>query len=235
MIRTLITLTLLFQAGPAMAEMPDVQMMNALFVHKDDSRSLMDARVWQEALRDYAIECHLVPMVEVEQAAIYEADLIIIGANSRERSKDEKVPWFNYWGDPQLVDFIARSELPIVGISMSGQALFGQMDLPLGGGHFAHNKGQVFELVESAEKYLEWPYVIDPNGPVVVSDRDQGMDGYYQPPSYVESILKQPDALYYPIVRYKQYVVWGAGSDAGYFTDVGRRLFANIVHVLVRR
>ena len=34
------------------------------------------------------------------------------------------------------------------------------------------------------------------------------------------------------MIRYKNYVVWGAGDNAGYLTESGRRLFANIVHRL---
>lgn len=233
--RIVITLMIVLLAIPAIAEVPDVQLIDALFVHQSTSRGVMDARVWQEVLRDYMIDCHLVPKTEIEQAALYDADLIIIGPHSREHPKDKQVPWYNYWGDPQLMDFIARSELPVVGISMSGQALFGQMDLPVGGGYFMHGKAQTFELAENARKYLQWPFVIDPNKPIEISTREQGTDGYHQPPSYVESLLKKPDSVYYPVVRYKNYVVWGAGSDAGYFTDAGRRLFSNIVHVLVRR
>ena len=233
--RKVITLVTMFLAIPAIAEVPDVQRIDALFVHQNDSRSVMDARVWQEMLREYLIDCHLVPKAEIEQAELYDADLLIIGPHSRERPEDDQVPWFNYWGDPKLVDFIARSELPVVGISMSGQALFGQMDLPVGGGYFAHGQGQTFELAEDTSKYLQWPFVIDPNNPIDISTREQGTDVYHQPPSYLESLLKKPDSVYYPVVRYEDYVAWGAGSDPGYFTDEGKRLFANIVHILVRR
>lgn len=207
--------------------------IDALFIYQDSSRGAADADVWQEMLREFQVECHLVSKADFNKKHLLGMQVIIVGAHSAERPKDKETPWFNYWGDPQLVVAIAESELPIIGISMAGISLFGQMDMPVGGGYFAHGSEQFFTFAEHASEYLRSPFSIEEVDQVQLSTRKQGMDGYHLPPSYIESILQNvTDASYYSVVRYKNYAVWGAGPDAGYLTETGRRLFANITHKL---
>ncbi len=231
--RLAVIATLFLLAWPEATQGQPTRPVDALFVHQDSHRGLADAMVWQDTLRDYQIECRLVSKSELGQEHLLDAHIIIVGTNTAERSEDKSVPWFNYWGDSQLVDVIVESELPIIGISMAALSLFGQMDMPIGGGYYAHGGEQFFTFAEDASKYLESPFKIDKTDTLKLSTRPQQMDGYYHPPVYVESILQNvTNPSYYSVVRYENYVVWGAGADAGYLTESGRRLFANITHQL---
>ncbi len=231
--RLSIIAAIFFLVCPAATQGQQAREVVALFVHQEGSRDVMDAVVWQEVLRDYQIECRLVSKAELDQEHLLDVHVVIVGAHTAERSEDKGVWWFNYWGDPQLVDAIAESELPVIGISMAGLSLFGQMDMPVGGGYFAHGSEQFFMFAEDASQYLESPFSIEKADVVKLSMRKQEMDGYYHPPVYVESIPQNmTDSSYYSVVRYRDYVVWGAGPDAGYLTETGKRLFANIVHTL---
>ncbi len=229
---SIIAIVLLFLADPS-TQGQQARIVDALFVHQESSRGIVDAIVWQEVLREYQVECRLVSKADFGQEHFSGMHVIMVGARTADRPEDKGIPWFNYWGDPQLVDAIAESELPVIGISMGGLSLFGQMDIPVGGGYFAHGSEQLFTFAEHASEYLESPFSIEMIDQVELSTRKQWMDGYHLPPSYIESILQNvTDPSYYSVVRYRQYAVWGAGSDAGYLTEPGRRLFANITHKL---
>ena len=205
----------LFLAGSS-AQGQQARTVDALFVHHENSRGIADAVVWQEALREYQVECRLISKTEFDQEHLSGIDVIIVGARTADRSQDKKIPWFNYWGDPQLVYAIAESELPVIGISGGGLSLFGQMNMPVGGGYYAHGSEQLFTFAEHASEYLESPFSIERVDQVKLSTRKQGVDGYHLPPSYVESILQNvTDPSYYSVVRYKQYAVWGAGPTQG--------------------
>ena len=233
--RLLTLLLLFFPTTLAVAQEQESWAVDALFIHQDSSRGTADAMLWQEVLREYAVECRLISKSELGELGLgvfSDVEVVLVGAATAERPEDKDIRWFNYWGDPRLVDIIVASKLPILGLSNGGLTLFGQMGLPVGGGYFAHGTAQTFALAEDSHKYLRWPFEVDSEGPIEISTREQSMDGYYQAPSYIESILKQPDSAYYPVVRFQHYAVWGAGPDAGYLTESGRRLFTNIVHDL---
>jgi len=211
----------------------EVRSVDALFVYQERSRDAIDAIAWQEVLRTYQIECRLVSRKQLSQEHLFDVDVVIVGPHTAERPEDKSIRWFKYWGEPWLVDAMAESELPVIGLSMAGLSLFGQMGLPVGGGYYGHVNERFFKFAEDAQEYLEAPFRIEAIGEVELSTREQQVDGYYNPPFYTESILRNATAsFYYPVVRYKNYVVWGVGSDAGYLTDLGRRLFANILHKL---
>ena len=229
--RLSVTAIVFFLACPVLAQ--SAKRVDALFVHQDSSGGFADAAFWQEVLRDYQIECRLVSQQDLSEASLLDVDVILVGAYSAERPEDKSVRWYKYWGDPHLVDLIVESELPVLGISMGALSLFGQMDTPVGGGRYAHGSEQTFTFAEHASKYLESPFPIEKMAEVELSTRKQAADGYYHPPSYIESILQNvTNPAYYAVVRYENYVVWGAGPDPGYLTEPGKRLFANIAHHL---
>ncbi len=222
-----------FLAFAEWAQGQQAKEVRAVFVHQESTRGFADAFAWQEILGDYQIACSLVSKTEFDREQLLDAQVIIVGAHSAERAEDKEIWWFNYWGDSQLVDVMVESGLPIIGLSMGGLSLFGQMDLPVGGGHYMHGSERFFTLAEYASEYLESPFEIEEADAVEISSHDQANDGYYHPPSYIDSILRnQTNSAYYSVVRYERFVLWGAGPDPGYLTESGRRLFANIAHKL---
>ena len=230
--RSTIATVFFFLVCPIM-QSQQVREVDVLFVHQKSSRGTADAVVWQEVLREYRINCRLFSKAEFGREHFEGMHMIIVGAHTAERPDGKEIPWYNYWGDPQLVDAIAESELPVIGISMGGLSLFGQMDLPVGGGYFGHGSEQFFTFAEHASEYLESPFSLKWAEQVELSTRKQWTDGYHLPPSYIESILQNvTNPSYYSVVRNEHYAVWGAGPDALYLTEPGRRLFANITHKL---
>ncbi len=231
--RSAVVATLFFIIFAGWAQGQQTKEIRAVFVHQESTRGFADAVAWQEVLLDYQIACSLVSKAELGREDLLDAQVIIAGAQSAERPEDKTIRWFKYWGDPQLVDVLVESGLPIIGLSMGGLSLFGQMDLPVGGGYFMHGSERFFTFVEYGSEYLESPFEIEEAGAVEISSREQANDGYYHPPSYIDSILRnRTNSAYYSVVRYERFVVWGAGPDPGYLTESGRRLFANIVHKL---
>ena len=210
--------------------------IKVLFICSDSGSNSIDSR-WSNFLRDFQIECELVSKELLIEANFVDKDLIIVGPNTAEKPKNPNIKWFDYWGDQNKVNMIANSDLPILGISFGGMCLFGQMNLPLGGGHFAHGKATDFIITNSGWNYLKTSnnISVQTRNYLRISSKLQGYDGYYRPSANIEGIVQVADSKnYYPIVRYNNYIVWGCGSNPGYLTKEGKDLFVNLICALTQ-
>lgn len=213
------------------------QSLKVLFICSDIASNSLDAQ-WSDILKDFKIECELIGKGYLTIESFIGKDLIIIGSGTADKPKSSNIKWFDYWGDQDKVDLITAAGLPILGISFGGMCLFGQMNLPIGGGHFAHGKGKTFLMTEAGKGYLRNPYIVVSGKKSILnlSSRDQGWDGMFKPPKSIEPIAQVIDSRnYFTIVRYKDFVVWGCGSNPKHLSNEGKGLFANIVHSLSKK
>lgn len=208
--------------------------LRVLFINRNHS-DIKNASKWMDILKDDDIKYKIVEKNFLSENDFDGMDVIIIGPNTAERPLNPSVKWYNYWGKQSIVNIISLSNIPVLGISFGGMCLFGQMNLPIGGGHFAHGNGKNFIVTDKGWDYLQKPHKISPQkGSILnVSSRAQSYDGFHKPPVFIEGIVQVPNSKdYFPIVRYKKYLVWGCGGSPKYLTQEGKKLFSNLVYSL---
>jgi parallel beta-helix repeat protein len=183
------------------------------------------ARNFQSLLVAYGCSTALIGMNEIPATALDSYDLIIVGNGTG---------FTRYWGDVESVTAIESLGKPIVGLGEGGYAFFGKLELSVGWPNGMHGSGNSIEVIDPNHSLFITPYVIDvPEdlGLQLYTDTDY-VTLYLNPvPETVTVLGGEVDSFgYYPLAQeHNRYLFWGFAGSPESMTDVGKRLFINLV------
>ncbi len=155
-------------------------------------------------------------------------ELVIIGAYT---SLDP------VWGTSADVTALQNSRLPIIGLGEGGYAFFGRLALNIGYANGIHTAvTRTLPFSPTANVWLS-PFPLIGSTPYRIYSGTAGVSIYIpgSPPTNVERIGQQPgSSVYYNIVRQAaRYLLWGFQSKPSFMTTNGRKLFLNIVDMML--
>jgi hypothetical protein len=195
--------------------------LKALIIHGDRSMLREDAVAWQEMLKGYRIEGTVING-KAPTLPVSGMDLIIVGIGNSE--------------NPEIAKEISKSGLPVIGIDYNGYSVLRRLGLHSPEPQSSYLRGQPVSLAltDASSKYRTEPFSVDPNW-LTFPNRMKDVSSYGPTPLFMEGILEDVNRPgCYSVVRCQQYVSWCCARNPGDMSEPARKLFANIVYVLVR-
>jgi hypothetical protein len=189
------------------------------------SSNLEAAESYKSLLIGYGCSTTLVGIGEITSSALDSYDLIITGDDTGSMS---------HWGDAESVEAIESSGKPVIGLGEGGYAFFGQLGLSAGWPNGVHNSYNSIEVIDPNNSLFSTPYPIDiPKDRILeLYGETDSVDIYLYPvPETVTAIGGEADNPgYYPLAfEHNRYLFWGFSALPQSMTEVGKRLFVNVV------
>ncbi|UCF91532.1 MAG: hypothetical protein JSW39_25215 [Desulfobacterales bacterium] len=187
------------------------------------------AERYKALLEANGYETTLVSMSAVAGTDYSPYDLIIVGPDTGEGYE---------WGEPEAVEAVQDSALPILGLGYhGGTALFQEMGLSMNWGHGMLVTGDSLYVVDPEHPICHSPYAIEvpPSRIVQVLKTSSQHVGEFIGSLSDEAVLlgrapEYPD--HYPLVQEGPHVLWGFPDYPDNLTHTGKALFINLVHHL---
>ncbi|MHC4559830.1 MAG: type 1 glutamine amidotransferase family protein, partial [Planctomycetota bacterium] len=180
---------------------------------------------FKSLLVTYGCSTTLVNLDEIPATELDSYDLIIAGNDSGNLS---------LWDDIESVTAIESSGKPIVGLGEGGYAFFGQLGLSIGWPNGMHGRRNSIDVINPNHLLFTSPYVIDvPEdlGLQLYTDTDY-VTLYLNPVPETVTVLGEEahNPRYYPLaMEHSRYLFWGFSGSPESMTEVGKRLFINLV------
>jgi hypothetical protein len=200
------------------------QTMSLPLVAYIHSYNIEAAQSFQSLLVAYGCSTTLIGIDDIPAAALDSYDIIIVGNDSGSMSQ---------WGDVESVTAIENSGRPIIGLGEGGYAFFGQLGLSIGWPNGMHGSHTSIYAIDSNHSLFNSPYSIDVPQDMILQ---LYMESYYVTmylypvPETVSAIGRDADSTgYYPLAREHRYLFWGFTNSPDSMTEVGKRLFINLV------
>jgi len=153
-------------------------------------------------------------------------DLVIVAHDTQYEST---------WSDPNAVAAIADSGRPVVGLGDGGYDFFGLLRLSIGNPYGGHGSKHSIEVIDPNSSPFNTPYSIEtPQDRILQLYTETDHVGIYLWPTIPETVTvlgrEVNDVGYYPlVVEQNRYMLWGFTESPRKMTEVGKRLFINIV------
>jgi predicted outer membrane repeat protein len=192
------------------------------YIYSSDAEA---AGSFQSLLVHYGCSTALIALDEVPRAQLDAYDLIMVGDDTKAAAA---------WKDPQVVPSIDRSGKPIVGLGEGGYEFFGMLGLSIGLPNGWHGEKNGIYVIDPNRSLFSAPYAITiPDDRMLQLYGQTGHIGIYLP-SVPENVLalgrESPDSSHYPLVfQQDRYLLWGFTESPSKMTEVGKRLFINVV------
>ncbi|MCP4263717.1 MAG: hypothetical protein GY774_40340 [Planctomycetes bacterium] len=191
------------------------------YIHSSD---LEAAQNFQSLLVAYGCSTTLIDIDEISAAALDSYDLIIVGSDTG---------FTRNWGDIESVTAIESSGKPVIGLGEGGYAFFGQLGLLVGWPNGMHGSHNSIYVVDPDSSLFGTPYPIDIPEDLVLQlyTESSYVPLYLYPvPETVTAIGRDADSIgYYPLALEHLYLFWGFTNSPEGMTEVGKRLFINLV------
>ncbi len=183
------------------------------------------ARNFRSLLVAYGCSTTLVGLDEIPVTTLDSYDLIIIGNDTG---------FTENWGDIESVTAIESSGKPVIGLGEGGYAFFGQLGLSIGRPNGTHGSYNSVEVIDPNNSLFITPYAIDVPEDLVLQlyTESEYVTLYLYPvPETVTAISREADNPgYYPLaLEHNRYLFWGFAGSPESMTEVGKRLFINVV------
>jgi parallel beta-helix repeat protein len=183
------------------------------------------AQSFQTLLAAYGCLTTLVGLGEIPATALDSYDLIIIGNDTGISAN---------WGDVESVTAIESSGKPVIGLGKGGYSFFGQFGLSIGWPNGSHNSYNSIEVIDPNNSLFSTPYPIDiPEDRILeLYGETASVDLYLYPvPDTVTAIGVEADnpGYYALALEHNRYLFWGFTGTPESMTEVGKRLFINVV------
>jgi parallel beta-helix repeat protein len=189
------------------------------------SNNVEAAESFQYLLVAYGCSTTLVGLDEIPATALESYDLIIVGDDTGSMS---------HWGEVEFVDAIESSGKPVIGLGEGGYAFFGQLGLSIGWPNGMHDSHNSIYAIDPNHSIFTTPYAIDVPEDLVLqlyTESDYVIIYLYPVPETVSVIGRDADRIgYYPLaLEHNRYLFWGFSALPQSMTEVGKRLFVNLV------
>jgi parallel beta-helix repeat protein len=183
------------------------------------------AQSFQSLLVAYGCSTTLVGIDKIAATALDSYDLIIAGNDTGVSAN---------WGGIESVTAIESSGKPIVGLGEGGYAFFGQLGLSIGWPNGMHGRSNSIEIIDPNNSLFITPYAID-------VPEDLALQLYTETDYVTLHLNPVPETVtvfggeadnpgYYPLaLENNRYLFWGFAGSPESMTEVGKRLFINVV------
>ncbi len=183
------------------------------------------AQSFQSLLIAYGCSTTLVGLGEIPSAGLDSYDLIIVGNDTDNLSQ---------WGDIESVTAIESSSKPIIGLGEGGYAFFGKLGLEVGWPNGMHGSDNSIKVIDPDNSLFITPYAIDvPQDRILqlYTETDYVTLYLHPVPETVTALGAEVDSHgYYPLaLENNRYLLWGFAGSPESMTEVGKRLFINLV------
>jgi len=189
--------------------------------HRDE-----EAEDFESLLGSYGCSTTLIRSAEVTATLLDSYDLIIVANDTQ---------YEDTWNDPNSTAAIEDSGKPIIGLGYGGYDFFGLLGLSIGNPHGAHSSRGSIEVIDPNCPLFRMPYSIEiPADRALQLYTETNSIGIYLWPTIPKTVTvlghEVNDAGYYPLVaEYDRYLLWGFTESPQKMTEVGKRLFINVV------
>ncbi|MCP4608525.1 MAG: hypothetical protein GY845_07415 [Planctomycetes bacterium] len=195
---------------------------NIAYIYRSDVEA---AQNFKSLLVAYGCSTTLVSLDEIAATALDSYDLIIVGNDTG---------FTGNWGDVESVTTIESSGKPIIGLGEGGYAFFGKLELSVGWPNGMHGSGNSIEVIEPDHSLFITPYVLDvPEDHILelYTESDSVPLYLYPVPETVTALGERVDSFgYYPLAQeHNRYLFWGFSGSPERMTEIGKRLFINLV------
>jgi len=201
-------------------------MPRALYVYSTDHETAGAFAEWLDA---NGISTDLAHVDAVPGVEFGRYSLIIIGPETGSATE---------WGTPEALTAIVNSEVPVLGIGEGGYAYFGQISLEIGYPNGGWSTGTSVDWEHGDDDVWDAPYDIDLSATALQLYVEAGsrVDIYLEPETGVRVLgYKDGDHSYAELVMEDDWrMLWGFADGPGAMTDLGRQLFVNSAHRMLR-
>ena len=191
------------------------------YIHSSDVEA---AQNFRSLLVAYGCSTTLIGLDQIPATALDSYDLIIVGNDTGNLSQ---------WGDIESVTAIESSGKTIVGLGEGGYAFFGQLGLSIGSPNGMHDRSNSIEVIDPYHLLFTTPYVIDVPEDLALqlyTESDFVTLHLHPVPETVTVLGGGASYGYYPLaLEYNRYLFWGFSASPENMTEVGKRLFINLV------
>ena len=184
------------------------------------------AESFQSLLITYGCPTNLIKLNEVSGTSFDSYELIIVA---------DDTDYVSTWGKPGVAVAIEDSGKPIVGLGKGGYYLFGELDLSIGSPHGGHGSTDSITVLDPNLPLFSSPYPIDLPGDSTLQlyTETEHISIYLwpEPPETVTVLAQEANSPgYYPLVmEHDRYLLWGFTESPQKMTEVGRKLFMNVI------
>jgi hypothetical protein len=193
------------------------------YVHSSDAEATESFR---SLFMSYGCPTTLIGIDDVGTAALDSYDLVIVAHDTQYETT---------WRDPNAVAAIDNSGKPVVGLGDGGYDFFGLLGLSIGNPYGGHGSKHSIEVLDPNSSPFNTPYSIEiPQDCVLQLYTETRHVGIYLWPKIPETVTvlgrEVNDVGYYPLaLEHNRYLLWGFTESPQKMTEVGKRLFINIV------
>ena len=215
------------QEASMSTEPQTILLPNVAYIYNSD---LEYAQSFKSLLVTYGCSTDLVSIDEITTTVLDSYDIIIVG-NDTGITID--------WGDVESVTAIEGSGKPVIGIGEGGYAFFGKLELSGGYPNGMLGNNNSIYIMNPNSSLFDTPYPVEiPEDSILqlytesnsyISIFFPGQPGIL--PETVNAIgLRLESSHHYPLViEHNRYIFWGFSASPQSMTDVGKRLFINLV------
>jgi hypothetical protein len=143
------------------------------------------------------------------------------------------------WGTTAMVNALAQSGKPILGLGEGGYAFFGKAQPAIGhpnGWHGTENRTYVVDTLHEVWHHpYDIPYGRDRIVTVYEKTQHVGVQPPVRPPTDMTLIGREPgDQTHYNLIQQTtRYLLWGFQNGPSRMMTDGRRLFINVARYLI--
>ena len=192
-----------------------------IFSHKTEV-----AESFQSLLGSYGCPTTLIRRADVAATPLDTYDLVIVANDTRYETT---------WSDPNTVAAIEDSGKPVVGLGDGGYDFYGLLGLSIGSPNGGHGSKNSIEAIDPNSSLFSTPYHIEiPRDRVLQLYTETKHVGLYFWPTIPETVTvlgrEVNDVGFFPLaMEHDRYLLWGFAESPQKMTEVGKRLFLNIV------
>jgi parallel beta-helix repeat protein len=205
----------------------DETLLRIAYIYYND---LTVAESFQSMLESHGCPTSLIKSNDVTATLLDSIDLIIVADDYFHAGAST-----NPIGTGSLIATIEDSGKPVLGLGDGGYDFFGELDLSIGNPYGGHSSKNGIRVIDPENSLFSTPYPIEiPDDNILQLYVETSSIGIYLWPDVPETVTvigsEPDDAGYYPLLmEHNRYLLWGFDESPQKMTDVGKRLFINVV------
>jgi hypothetical protein len=204
------------------AEYEGMSLPSVVYIYDDEVEAMEN---FKSLLEMYGVSVHTVSFNDLEQVLLSDYDLIVAG---------DDTGWL-WTFDNVRTAAVEDSGKPVLGLGKGGYTFFGELGLWIGNPNGGYDSYNSISVIEPEHSLFSTPYQIEiPDDGILQLYTETDSIGIYLWPDVPETVFvigrKFDDAGYYPLaMEHDRYLLWGFTESPEKMTEVGKRLFINVV------